>query len=198
MERKTKTPEEVIYAIDCCYPEQDQPSECAHCPYSESERCYFDLVADAQALLLNATDHRDRNTRPDGELNEVGKMYMKGAEALAAAIQALKAQDVTELERPESRGAKLLDTLCEAVCNSQNQYDRDIAASLIQAWRAGRVDTDPLVTALLAPKLVWAESRHYGLEDKLYAAMLKMMVPDVCPGACQSTPDEEEQANDQD
>lgn len=54
MEHKPKTPEEVIFAIACCYPEQGQPSGCGHCPYSESERCCLDLAADAQALLLAA------------------------------------------------------------------------------------------------------------------------------------------------
>lgn len=149
-------------------------------------------------LLRGNMASRDANERRNGKLDEVGEVYARDIEALTAAIQALETQGVAEPERPATREGKLLDILCEAVCNSQNQYDRDIAASLIQAWREGRVLTDPLVAALLAPKLAWAECEQYGLENKLYAAMLKMMVPDVCPRACQSTPNEEEQANDQD
>ena len=145
-------------------------------------------------LLEDAASHLNYSVQRDGTLDEV---YMGDVESLTAAIQALETQGAAEPERPATREGKLLDVLCEAACNSQKQYDRDIAASLVQAWREGRVLTDPLVAALLAPKLAWAECEQYGLENKLYAAMLKMMVPDVCPGACQSTPDEEEQANDQ-
>lgn len=153
-------------------------------------------IKNLQEQLKNATSRLNHSVQRDGTPDEY---WAQNVESLTAAIQSLRAQDAAEPERPESREAKLLDTLCEAVCNSQNQYDGSIAASLIQAWRAGRVLTDPLVTALLTPKLVWAKSCvHYDTKDQMYAEMLKVMIPDVCPGACQSTPDEEEQANDQD
>lgn len=127
-----------------------------------------------------------------GQERDPDELWVNNVESLTAGIRALQAQGAAEPERPKSREAKLLDALCEAVCNSQKQYDRDIAASLIQAWREGRVLTDPLVAALLAPKLAWAECEQYGLENKLYAAMLKMMVPDVCPGVNPPAPDEED------
>lgn len=148
-------------------------------------------------LLEDAASHLNYSMQRDGTPDEV---YMGDVESLTAAIQALETQGVAEPERPKSREAKLLDILCEAVCGAQNRYDGGIAAALIQAWRAGQVFSNPLVVALLAPKLVWAECtecKHHRLEDSLYATMLKLMIPDVCPGVCQPTPNEEEQANDQ-
>ena len=152
-------------------------------------------IKNLQELLKDATSRLNHSVQRDGTPDEY---WAQNVVSLTAAIQALNSQGAAEPERPKSREAKLLDILCEAVCNSQNQYDRDIAASLIQAWREGRVLTDPLVAALLAPKLAWAECEQYGLENKLYASMLKMMVPDVCRRACQSKPNEEEQAIVQD
>lgn len=144
-------------------------------------------------LLEDAASHLNYSVQRDGTPDEV---YMGDVESLTAAIQALETQGVAEPERPKSREAKLLDALCEAVCNSQNQYDRDIAASLIQAWRANQVITDPLVVALLAPKLAWAKEYHYGASN-LYATMLRVMIPDVCPGVNPPAPDEED-CDDQD
>lgn len=148
-------------------------------------------IKNLQELLKDATSRLNHSVQRDGTPDEY---WAQNVVSLTAAIQALKAQDAAEPERPKSREAKLLDTLCEAVCSAQNQYDRDIAASLIQAWRANQVITDPLVTALLAPKLAWAKEYHYGASN-LYATMLRVMIPDVCPGACQ--PPEEDDANDQ-
>lgn len=103
-------------------------------------------IKNLQEQLKNATSRLNHSVQRDGTPDEY---WAQNVVSLTAAIQALKAQDAAEPERPESREGELLDQILAIIIDKAYDSDRPMFEAVAQLWRDGGRATSQLECAAL-------------------------------------------------